>query len=45
MTEIVLWVVIIFYSFLFFVYITALALTEISINDAIEKEENADDTE
>lgn len=45
MTEIVLWVVIVFYFFLFFVYITALALTEISINDAIEKEENADDTE
>lgn len=44
MTDIILWIAAIFYFFLLFVYVTALALTEESINDAIEKEENADDT-
>lgn len=45
MTDIILWIMAIFYFFLLFVYVTALALTAESINDAIEKEEQKDGQE
>lgn len=42
MTDIILWIMVIFYFFLFFICLIAMVLTEISINDAIEQEEQND---